>query len=470
MRLPAYNRIPLRFLASAAIAVLVWGSVSAGWLERTIIPQLDRGLRDFYLSVTVDSRPDDAPGLLHLVFDNEALSGHGLPTRVPIAAIREMLESVRNSREAVVVDIDLATRSDIAAVRGLADYLTQWGTDPNAALLLLAYPIYEVPYRDMAAFLRLDAVVTASPNIRWAGVGTFADSDGVVRNYEYWTCVDSGADNGATALPSVALYVWAKHVSETAQQAADAVDHVMLQAGERCTQSNTDGDQVRLFDQALPQSGVIEFQTSVDALQAVRGEIGQYAPDGLPRLMTLSYCRIAPATCGAQERAAEIATMAAGRIVLVSAANDFSRDDHATPVGFLSGSVILGNVARALINSGPPTPASRFMQLLIVLAAATIIHVVWVLVDALRARLRAVRRMPLLCKILHGILNPVVVQWLAFAAADLMILIYYYRAFPASDWNGLVGASFGATTVAAIVAFNEWWSMPWHKEREEEDT
>jgi hypothetical protein len=107
------------------------------------------------------------------------------------------------------------------------------------------------------------------------------------------------------------------------------------------------------------------------------------------------------------------------------------------------------------------------VQLLLVLVAAIVIHLVWALVSALRARLRRVHRFPVLLKVLHGLLNPAVVQWLAFAAADLMIFSYYYRSFPASDWNGLVGASFGATTVAAIIAFNEWWSTSWDEDRKE---
>lgn len=462
MKPPKYQSLAIRFSAAAAIAVLVWGAVSAGWLDRTVVPQFDQGLRDFYLSITVDSRHDEAPGLLHLVFDNEALSAHGLPTRVPIPAIVGMLESARGSREAIVLDIDLATRSDIDDVRALADYLAGWGADESAALLLLAYPIYEVPYREMAAFKLLDTVVASSPNIRWAGVGTFADADGVVRNYEYWTCIGD-----SMALPSVALHVWARHESANAQQAVDAVDRVMQQASNRCTTASTQSEPMQLFDSPLPRSGIIEFQTSVDALSAAAGESGQYAPDGLPRLMTLGYCRIAPASCGADESPAAIDGLAAGRIVLVSAANDFSRDEHATPVGFLSGSVILGNVARGLINTGPSLPSPRYLQLLLVLAATTVIHLMWVLVSAVRARLRRARRFPVLLKVLHGLLNPAVVQWLAFAAADLMILFYYHRAFPASDWNGLVGASFGATTVAAIIAFNEWWSTSWDEDRKE---
>jgi len=153
MKPPKYRSLAIRFSAAAAIAVLVWGAVSARWLDRTVIPQLDQRLRDYCLSISVDSRHDEAPGLLHLVFDNEALSAHGLPTRVPIPAIMDMLESARGSREAIVLDIDLATRSDLDDVNGLAEYLMEWGADPEAALLLLAYPIYEVPYREMAADL-----------------------------------------------------------------------------------------------------------------------------------------------------------------------------------------------------------------------------------------------------------------------------------------------------------------------------
>lgn len=468
MKLRAFNGIPVRLVSTMAIALLIWATVAAGWLDRTVVPRLDQAQRDFFLSLTTDSRPDDAPGLLHLVFDNEALAGHGLPTRVPITAIRDMLDTVRSSNEAVVVDIDLATRSDVADVDGLADYLADWSADSGASLLLLAYPLYEVPYRDKAAFLRLDAVVSASPNIRWAGVGTFADEDGVIRNYEYWSCIEQGVGE-PLALPSVALYVWARHMSEITSQAAEVVDRAMQQAQLLCLPDSHDPEPVRIFDDRLPRSGIIEFQTTVDALQAASGEQGQFAPDGLPRLMTIGYCRIAPAACANPEQPARVGDLAANRIVLVSAANDFSRDDHATPVGFLSGSVILGNVARALIDDGPPYPSPLLLQLLLVLAATCIIHIAWKSADAIRVHIRASRRPPLLLKVLHGTLNPAVVQWLAFAAADLMIFVYYWYAFPASDWNGLVGASLGATTVAAIVAFNEWWSKPWEEERLEED-
>jgi hypothetical protein len=177
---------------------------------------------------------------------------------------------------------------------------------------------------------------------------------------------------------------------------------------------------------------------------------------------------VSPAGCGSASGSTNLDQVAAGRIILVSAANDFSRDEHATPVGYMSGSVILGNAARALISSGPPVPLPAFLQLVVVLAAVTVIHLAWSFVTWLRGKLRAGARYPVARKILHGILNPAVVQWLAFAAADLMILFYYYYCFGSSEWNGLVGASFGATTVAAVIAFNEWWSTPWEKERAEE--
>lgn len=464
---PGKRRRPvIRFLAVASIAVLVWAAVAAGWLAETVVPQLDRGLRDYYLSLAVDSKPDDAPGLLHLVFDNEALSRHGLPTRVPLMAIRDMLESARASREAVVVDIDLATRADIEALEALGDYLSGWSRDPSAALLLLAYPLYDVPYHDMPAFRLLDALVRDSPNIRWAGVGTFADDDGVIRSYEYWTCIDREGDGAMSLLPSVAVYAWARHRAAGVTEALRDLESGLPERDGHCNEAGGSRAVPTLFDHPLPRSGIIEYQTSVDALRD--GGAGQYAPDGLPRLLTVGYCQLAPSACGAAAGATAIDAAVPGRLVLVSADNDFSRDEHATPVGFLSGSVILGNAARSLINSGPSVPASWILQLSLVLAAVVVIHAVWTLFNASRAWLRTQRRRPRLVKVMHGVLNPAVVQWLAFAAADLMILAYYYFAFPASDWNGLVGASFGATTVAAIAAFSDWWSVDWEDERKEE--
>jgi hypothetical protein len=264
----------------------------------------------------------------------------------------------------------------------------------------------------------------------------------------------------------VAVYVWARYVSTDIDGALAAVDAAMHVADSRCD-DDAQSASVRLFDEALPQSGLIEYQTSVDALANDGG--GRYAPDGLPRLISVDYCRISPEICGAAVGATNLGAVAAERIVLVSAANDFSRDEHATPIGYMSGSVILGNASRALINAPPPATLPAMAQLAVVLVAVALIHLVWAAFEGLRARLRAGRDRPLVRKVMHGILNPAVVQWLAFAAADIAILFYYYFWFRTSDWNGLVGASFGATTVAAIMAFNRWWSTPWDEERQEEE-
>jgi hypothetical protein len=378
-----------------------------------------------------------------------------------------MLDAARSSTQTVILDVDLATRSDTERVDKFVSYLDDWSRDANAPLLVLAYPLYDVPYHDMAAFQRVDSALANSSNIRWAGVGTFADDDGVVRNYEYWSCVERHGDGNKTALPSVALYAWARYEMPTVANAAAAVDSAMRAADAHCSDATGDAS-VSMLDEPLRQSGIIEFQTSLDALAGDGG--GRFAPDGLPRLISVPYCSVSPAGCGSAAGSTRLDQVATGRIVLVSAANDFSRDEHATPVGYMSGSVILGNAARALINSGPPVPLPAFPQLAIVLAAVTVIHLAWSFVTWLRGRLRAGAKYPVARKILHGILNPAVVQWLAFAAADLMILFYYYHCFGSSEWNGLVGASFGATTIAAVIAFNEWWSTPWEEERAEERT
>lgn len=458
-----------RFLVSALIALAIWAAVSLGWLRNTIVPVFDQQFRDFYLSLTVDARPDEAPGLVHLIFDNEALDALDLPTRVPIPVIRDMLEVARHSVQAVVLDIDLATRPDIEAVDELAQYLNDWSGDPQAALLTLAYPMYEVPYRDQTAFIRIDEVVRSSPNIRWAGVGTFADSDGVIRNYEYWTCVGEQQAEGVMLLPSVAVYIWARNTSESAAGTSAAVAAGFGASAAVCDGKNLP-ELALLSDIArVPQSGIIEYQTSVDALSANAGQSGQFAADGFPRLMTIGYCRINPAACGEQASPADLAGLVRDRIVLVSAANDFSRDEHATPVGFMAGSVILGNAGRALINSGPPIPAPRLIQVLILLAAAFVIWLAWLLATRFRHWIRSHDDRPWLFKPLNGIFNPAVVQWLAFAAADVLILVYYYFSFGTSAWNGLIAASLGATTVAAIIAFNEWITTPWEQERLEDD-
>lgn len=466
MKLPLIQLLPTRIALSLLIAAGVWAGVTTGLLSSTVVPLFDQQLRDSYLSLTVDSLADDAPGLLHLTFDNEALAAHDLPERVPAAAIRDMLAVARGTSQAIVLDIDLATRSDLRDFGPLAQYLIKWGEDENAALLVLARPQYEISYRDKVAFQIIDNIVQISPNIHWAGVGTFADADGVIRNYEFWSCVTEEIDR--RVLASAAVYIWARNAAKDTADAMAMVESTFTGSDAYCAGEAVPVITMRSEAIAIPRQGLIEFQTSIDALNAGDGEQGQFAADGLPRLMSVGYCRINPESCGDLASPTKLANLTRNRIVLVSAANDFSRDEHMTPVGIMAGSVILGNAGRALINSGPPDTAPRLLQLLILLVAVGIIWAIWIGMDKVRTAIRAQEERPLLRKCLYGLANPGIVQWLAFAAANLMILFYYYLSFPSSGWDGLVGASFGTTTVAAIAAFHEWATKSWQQERLEE--
>lgn len=466
MRLPYTRWLTARGVASVMIAICVWVAASLGLLDSTIMLGLDQHLRDFYLSLTVDSRKDNAPGLLHLAFDNEALAAHGLPERVPARAIQDSLALAKGSNHAIVLDIDLATRSDVAEMRGLTGYLEVWGRDPDAALLLLAYPQYEVSYRDEEAFRVVDNIVRASPNIRWAGVGSLADSDGIIRNHEYWSCVPEGET--WEVLPSAAFYVWLRAAVASPVQVIELLESGLTASGGPC---NGGGDPVvRLgaADYEVPQQGLIEYQTSIDAVHAEDGELGQYAGDGMPRLLGIGYCRINPQACGLSARPAELSELVKKRIVLISAANDFSRDDHLTPVGILSGSVILGNAARALIISGPARPAPLCGQFAMLLAAVAVVLLVWSGMKKLRSIICRKEDRPNFRKFLHGITNPAIVQWLAFAVMNVVVLAYYWFSFPSSEWYGLLAAGFCVTTVKTFVEFRDWLVAPWGEQRKEE--
>jgi hypothetical protein len=426
---------------------------SFGWLQSTVVPYFDQQLRDFYLSIAVDSRSDQAPGLLHLTFDNEALAAHGLPDRVPATAIKNSLETGRSSRQAIILDVDLATRSDLKELEPLLLHLEEWGQDPEAALLLLAHPQYQVSYRDRPAYLRVDSIVRTSPNIAWAAVSAFGDVDGIIRSYEYWSCDDVPAMT--KVLPSAALYTWVHHETGSAAETIAQVKALFATSRDVCGGSTVPAIQLGAESFAIPRQGLIEYQTSIDALDA-DADKGQYARDGLPRLMTIGYCSINPASCGRSGEATQLATIAKDRIVLISASNDFSRDDHLTPVGIMAGSVILGNAARALINSGPPIPAAIIWQLVVLVSSIAVIWLVWIGMGRMRTWIRSCQKMPMLCKCGYAITNPVVMQWVAFGLADVMILFYYHFFFSSSDWGGLVVAGFGVTSVSAALAFRDW--------------
>jgi len=318
---------------------------------------------------------------------------------------------------------------------------------------LLAHPQYQVFYRDRPAYLRLDSIVRTSPNIAWAAVGAFGDVDGIVRSYEYWTCGDVPAMT--RVLPSAALYTWVHHETGSATETIAQVNAPFVASHKVCGGSVVPAIQLGAESYLIPRQGLIEYQTSIDALDA-NSDNGQFARDGLPRLMTIGYCNINPASCGKSGEATQLIAIAEDRIVLISASNDFSRDEHLTPVGIMAGSVILGNAARALINSGPPVPAAIIWQLAVLVSSIAVIWMVWGGMGRMRTWIRNCQKMPMLCKCGYALTNPVVMQWVAFGLADVMILFYYHFFFSSSDWDGLVIAGFGVTSVSAALTFRDW--------------
>lgn len=461
LRLARFLSTPqTQVLVSALVALLIWAAVASGLLRNTFVPEFDVALRDLALQMSVDSRADGVPGVLHLSFDNTALQSTGLPARVPAGALVSMLRTARPAGGAVIVDVDLATRDDFAEMAPLLALLREWGGDPDAALLVLAHPSYSFSLLRLPMYATLDEIVRASPNIAWGDVGAYADHDGIIREQVFWTCHQPGDASEAVIVPSASLFVWARHHSPSPAAAVTAVERMFdsqqgLCAPDARIRFAAFGDEHRFH-----RSGLIEYRTTIDAMLDDAGERVRYAPDGLPRLMTLGFCEIDPGACGQPTPAPELSHLVSGRLVLVSASNDFSGDNHLTPVGMMPGAVILANAGRALINSGPPRTAHWTTQLGVIGCVLLVIWTVWAVFERLNKRAQRVRN-PRLRLVADSLSNPIFVKAYSLIAADLVAFAYYYHFFVSASWNGLIAVSWGATFAMAAAELREWAERRW---------
>lgn len=461
LRLARFLSTPeTQVLVSALVALLIWAAVAGGLLRNTFVPEFDVALRDLALQMSVDSRADDAPGVLHLSFDNAALQSTGLPVRVPARALLSMLQAARSAGGAVIVDVDLATRDDLDEMAPLLDLLRGWGRDPDAALLVLAHPSYSFSLLRLPVYAILDEIVRDSPNIAWGDVGAYADHDGIIREQVFWTCHQPDDGRDAVIIPSASLYVWARHYSPDPAAAAAAVARMFDSQQGLCEPEAKIGFTAFGEEHRFHRSGLIEYRTTIDAMLDDTGERIRYAPDGLPRLMTLGYCEVDPGACGLAGGAPELSYLVAERLVLVSASNDFSGDDHLTPVGMMPGAVILANAGRALVNSGPPRTAHWAVQLAVVGCVLLVIWTVWAVFEWLNKRAQRIRR-PRLRLVADSLSNPIFVKAYSLIAADLVAFAYYYYFFVSASWNGLIAVSWGATFAMAAAELREWAERRW---------
>lgn len=447
-------------LVSVLVALLIWAAVASGLLRNTFVPEFDVALRDLALQMSVDSRADDAPGVLHLSFDNAALQSTGLPARVPAAVLLSMLHAARPAGGAVVVDVDLATRDDLEELAPVLAMLRDWGGDPDAALLVLAHPSYSFSLLRLPMYAILDEIVRASPNIAWGDVGAYADHDGIIREQVFWTCHQPDDGRDAIIIPSASLYVWARHYSPGAAAAVTAVERMFDSQAELCEPEARIKFTAFGETHRFHRSGLIEYRTTIDAMLDDSGELIRYAPDGLPRLMTLGFCEVDPAACGQAGGTPELSYLVAERMVLVSASNDFSGDDHLTPVGMMPGAVILANAGRALINSGPPRTAHWMVQLVVIGCVLLVIWTVWALFERVNKRAQRISS-PRLRLVADSLSNPIFVKAYSLIAADLVVFAYYYNFFVSASWNGLIAVSWGATFAMAAAELREWAERRW---------
>jgi len=467
---------------SLLVAFALWTVFQTGLFRDTFLTDPDTLLRDWAQKLAVDTRPDDAPGIIHLVYDDEAMlrgasvtlpgcgdeftTGGGLPTRVPTKAIIHMLDVARASRYAVVLDIDLVSRDQGCGADRLMEFLTAWGKDENAPLLVIALPNYKFAATRMVLYEPLDRLVTEHANIVWASTGAFAGDDGVVRSQRFWACIlTSGDPPGVTAVPSAPLYVWARYVTESPTAAISVVDSAFADVPGACVGADPGTGVIHLAGNSIPARGPIIYTAATDAITAGTAARVRYARDGLPRLATIGYCAMDPGECDGFGSAGDLDSWVRDRPVFISGANMFSADVHETPVGHLTGAIILANASRGLLAFGPPILTPLVVQAGVILLYLIGIWMLWLVFNRWNQQVQIQRRetpshrwlQRAGLRMAEMVTNPVAVKAIGLAFASLATIVYYYFiAFDSSTIEGLFVVTWGINFVIAIGELGNW--------------
>lgn len=325
------------------MAIVVWIQMNP---ESSMVKaQQNRGLDWLSRLVTNTSlAPQPHQPLFMIEVDEATYMQWGEPWLTPADKIADMLVRLIPARPAqIIVDFDLSRREDLAPlIKVLSEYARDEDRQTQLVFMktqsLVGNSSHVIPsFRESS----LDALIAASDELHWAAPLFRPDKDGVIRN---WQLIVGGCREGELELlPSVQLL---SVLLEYGREAVALSDQLIRG-------SQTDCQQTPHFDGEIPlgQNKVIAFAGS-DLRHRIIYALPPAPQDGylsiewkgvsLPALTSISAKALlassTPPTAGLLD----------GSIVIIGATHPDSGDIHQTPLGAMTGALILANSIVAL--------------------------------------------------------------------------------------------------------------------------
>lgn len=327
-----------------------------------------------------------------LDIDERTYQAWGEPFHMPRDRLARLIDyAVRGGAELVVVDVDLSQRGhDPKADARLRSYLAEAGSQPEGPPIILART-FRAPL-DAAggafrivrrSFLEEDARIANAARIHWGSTLFELDRDRLLRRWRLWEI--ACADGQPTTVPSIQLLSAAllrqpdtpsQKVVGNVRAALDTLAPPGCHAP-AIEQSHGHGvsGTIHIGDMALSNHPSAVAQRILYTLpwQLRPGE--RYPTvtlqDGTqaPMLTRRSAWAI---TDGDKPLSAD---WLAGRVVVIGASFEESRDLHFTPLGRMPGTLVLANAMHSLYQHGELTPPPWYVKLLIEAALIVIMSI-----------------------------------------------------------------------------------------------
>jgi hypothetical protein len=394
-----------RALAAVIFGIIALWLQSTGLLDHTFLGTWDKSLFDEVVNIRENTVGGRAPPVIVANFGGAARRAYfaahppaGLtppineleyPQLTPFAVVRQaMLDGKRMQARVIMIDIDLSPRRPAGSDQEIADFtafLKSWAADPAAplAIFLRAQPAREQgqPAPPPLLVTPWDGLMETAPNLTWGGSNAEANSDGILRYQDYYTCVRR-ADGGYSPLMGAPILV-AAAAADGARGAAKGAVLLGLAKAKACetppsawAAATPPADKQPAFQVAIggrtitapSAGGLIDYHINDPALAGGGAPPpvgpGDWASD-VPVINTFPPGELLDGVGPELGR---------GAILVFGSSQPNFPDVHWTPYRLMDGDIILANCARGIALVGPIRDMPLWVQALGLLSMLLATH------------------------------------------------------------------------------------------------
>ncbi len=379
-----FRNLSLNLLVGVVISIMIWSFHDNAWLQ-----DLEDSGIDWVMSMQwgVGEGRDALPFVL-LDIDERTYRAWGEPFYIPRDHLLKLIDHAVQSQAAlIIVDVELSkVGHDQSADASLESYLRNYADRGKPPLILTRFfrqPLnsrQEIYPSERQSFL--NNTVAESPLVHWGSSLFMLDRDHLLRRWRLWEpfCNDEqpGVLPSIQLLSIVLLRDHAQSPSLAVTSLHKALTSVKPKECSALQDQTLKGKTLKIAGLELSAEPTGLAQRILYTLPR-RLKPGQAYPildDGTPVLAIRSAL---PITAGHQAVATE---EFAGRIVVIGASFNDSRDNYFTPLDYMPGALILINAIQSLYQNGELQPPPWYVKLLIQVVLIILMSVIFSLMSS----------------------------------------------------------------------------------------